>query len=320
MRSIRHTLALALCLGLQACVSDPMAKHYAGPKAPPDELAQMLAYEKAKPLPDVKTLAKKDSYEVERIKLAVKDDDTAGEHEVVIDYYHVAGDKKRPIILVLPILGGGNDVAKYFASYFAGHGLAAAIVHRGAKDKDANSLDELNRTFRRIVLDHRRAIDWIESRPELDHDRVGVFGVSAGGIKGALVTALDQRVKAAVLCLAGGDLPYILVHSTERGIRKRRDKVLQEQHISADELYAALKAEFQYDPLNFAQYIDARKVLLILASFDEVVPIKTGELLRKAIGKPKTIYLPTGHYGAVLFAPWMRGEALAFLKDKLDWK
>jgi len=319
MRSMRYTAALALCLGLQACVSDPLAEDYAGPKPPPDELAALFAYEKAKPLPEAQTLAKKDGFEITRVKLAVRDAD-GPDHEVVIDYYDVADRKKKPVILVLPILGGGNQEAKYFASYFAGHGLAAAIVHRGAKEKDANSVDELNRTFRRIVLDHRRALDWLETRPELDHDRVGVFGVSAGGIKGALVAALDHRVKAAVLCLAGGDLPYILVHSTENGIRRRRDKVLDEQHITADELYKTLKAGFQYDPLNFAHYIDARRVLLILASFDAVVPAKSGEALRRAIGEPKTVYLPTGHYGAVVFAPWIRGEALGFLKDKLDWK
>jgi len=47
------------------------------------------------------------------------------------------------------------------------------------------------------VWNAMRAIDWLESRPEVDAARVGVTGVSGGGVMSWYLTALDDRVKAA---------------------------------------------------------------------------------------------------------------------------
>jgi dienelactone hydrolase len=47
------------------------------------------------------------------------------------------------------------------------------------------------------VWDTMRAIDWIESRPELDKDRVGCIGISGGGTCTQFSAALDTRIKAA---------------------------------------------------------------------------------------------------------------------------
>jgi len=63
----------------------------------------------------------------------------------------------------------------------------------------------------------------METRPELDTYRIGVFGVSMGAIKGSLVGALDPRIRAQVLALGAGDLPHVLAYSTESGVEKRRN-------------------------------------------------------------------------------------------------
>jgi dienelactone hydrolase len=47
------------------------------------------------------------------------------------------------------------------------------------------------------VWDVMRAIDWIETRPELDAKRVGCMGISGGGTCTQFSTALDTRIKAA---------------------------------------------------------------------------------------------------------------------------
>ena len=49
------------------------------------------------------------------------------------------------------------------------------------------------------VWDVMRAIDWIESRPELDSRRVGCMGISGGGTCTLFSTALDHRIKAALV-------------------------------------------------------------------------------------------------------------------------
>ncbi len=49
------------------------------------------------------------------------------------------------------------------------------------------------------VWDVMRAIDWIETRPELDKNRVGCMGISGGGTCTQFSAALDQRIKCAYI-------------------------------------------------------------------------------------------------------------------------
>ena len=47
------------------------------------------------------------------------------------------------------------------------------------------------------VWDVMRAIDWVQTRPELDAKRVGCLGISGGGTCTQFAAALDMRIKAA---------------------------------------------------------------------------------------------------------------------------
>lgn len=48
-----------------------------------------------------------------------------------------------------------------------------------------------------FAWDAIRAVDYLQSRPEVDGDRIGAYGCSGGGVMTALLTAFDPRVKAA---------------------------------------------------------------------------------------------------------------------------
>jgi dienelactone hydrolase len=49
------------------------------------------------------------------------------------------------------------------------------------------------------VFDVMRAIDWIESRKDLDASRVGLMGISGGGTCTLYAAALDRRIKTAFM-------------------------------------------------------------------------------------------------------------------------
>jgi len=49
------------------------------------------------------------------------------------------------------------------------------------------------------VYDVMRTIDWIETRPELDSRRVGCMGISGGGTVTTFASALEPRIKAAMI-------------------------------------------------------------------------------------------------------------------------
>ena len=49
------------------------------------------------------------------------------------------------------------------------------------------------------VWDVMRAIDWMETRPELDKARIGCMGISGGGTCTQFAAALDPRIKAVLV-------------------------------------------------------------------------------------------------------------------------
>lgn len=321
---LAKTAALAAVVGLcctVGCVYLPADRDYAGPISLPDTLVQSFAYEGGPAEVSREVLETTKQYTVRRVKLESQAN-VIDSHPVVVDYYDVciavSGHGARPAIVVLPILGGGNKIANIFASYFAKRGYAAMIVHRQEGYVDTDDLEGMNLVFRQIVLDHKQALDWLESQPGIDAGQIGLFGVSAGAVKGTLVSALDRRIKASVLALVGGDVPYIFSFSADRGITKRRNKILKQHKISARELYEGMKEGFEHDPLVYAPYIDATNTLMVLAFFDAVIPFSNGKHLRQAIGNPETIVLPTGHYGAILSLPYIEAVAMRFFKKRFE--
>ena len=65
-------------------------------------------------------------------------------------------------------------------------------------------------TARFKIWDSMRAIDYLESRPEVDPQRIGCTGSSGGGILTAYMVALDDRVKAAAPSCYTNALPTLL--------------------------------------------------------------------------------------------------------------
>jgi dienelactone hydrolase len=49
------------------------------------------------------------------------------------------------------------------------------------------------------VYDVMRTVDWIETRRELDAKRVGLMGISGGGTCTTFASALEPRIKAAMI-------------------------------------------------------------------------------------------------------------------------
>ena len=53
------------------------------------------------------------------------------------------------------------------------------------------------------VKDASRALDYVDSRPDLDHTKIGYYGYSWGAVMGAIIPAVDSRIKVNVLALGG---------------------------------------------------------------------------------------------------------------------
>jgi len=256
-------------------------------------------------------------FTVRRVELAAPPRLAETSRTIRFDCYLPVRKGLAPVILVLPVSGGDYELERHFAKHFVRHGLAALVMHREKQPPGPVRLEDFDPSLRRSVFDHKCVLDWAEVQPELDERRIGVFGVSLGGIKGALLVALDARVRAAVLGLAGSDLPFILTHTTEHSIARQREAVLRERRWTPEQLQRELRQAITSDPLFHAAYADPRKVLLVLAACDSVVPFKKGWELRAKMDRPETIVVPAGHYSALVFVPYIRHAAVGFFREKL---
>ena len=57
--------------------------------------------------------------------------------------------------------------------------------------------------IQQVVMDARRVLDYLETRPELDMKKLAYFGSSWGARLGPISIALDSRIKAGVLLMGG---------------------------------------------------------------------------------------------------------------------
>ena len=70
-------------------------------------------------------------------------------------------------------------------------------IHTGA---DSHQYTEL---FVNIVKDFKRSIDYLETRPDVDIKNLAYLGFSWGGMYGAIIPAVEDRLKASILVVGG---------------------------------------------------------------------------------------------------------------------
>jgi dienelactone hydrolase len=83
-------------------------------------------------------------------------------------------------------------------------------VYRGTGERPSelrNVYPDSSVAYRDAVIqwtqDLRRSIDYLETREDIDHGKIGFFGLSWGGMLGGLVPAVEPRLRTAVLVVAG---------------------------------------------------------------------------------------------------------------------
>jgi dienelactone hydrolase len=227
----------------------------------------------------------------------------AANNTVHCEYYRSRAAGRRPGVIVLHILGGDFPLSRLFANTLAQHGTSALFLkmpYYGPR-RDPNSPQRMVSADPRqtvegmtqAVLDIRAATAWLASRPEIDPDQLGIFGISLGGITGALAATSEPRLKNVCLLLAGGDIGQV-------GWESRYTRTVREQWLAQ----GGTREQFLdivrvVDPVTYAAAAKGKRILMLNASDDEVIPRACTDSLWKALGEPEIRWYSGGHYSVM---------------------
>ena len=220
------------------------------------------------------------------------------------EYFRPLTDEKVPGVVVLHILGGDFALSRLFCNSLAHHGTAALFLkmpYYGPRRQANVSRRMISRDPRQTVegmtqaiLDIRRAAAWLESRDEVDDEQLGVFGISLGGITAALALTAEPRFDNGCFMLAGGDFGQIAWESPEmKGVR---------EHWTAAGGTRASLAELlaRVDPVTYADRAKGRRILMLNATDDEVIPKACTLSLWESFGRPEIDWYSGTHYTVAL--------------------
>jgi isopenicillin-N N-acyltransferase like protein len=304
------SVGLVLVLSAGACVR--------AAEPPAETIAVSKTYNNAPFSYQIRLLAERPRFRVYRLTYPSPVTTALPQNNTIPADYYVPndvrpGDPKRPAVICLHILDGNEPLTELVCSVLANRGIPAIAFKlpyygsRGtAKGPEALAADP--KLFVEAIAqageDIRRTIDLLASRSEVDPERIGITGISLGGLIAAATAGAEPRIHRAGLMLAGGDLLPIIHHARET--RQLSDMIRRLPPEQRAEVEAQLA---EVDPLRHAPALRARaqagRVLMINAGEDEVIPRACTEKLADALNMSDRVvwFQGLGHYTAVAELP-----------------
>ena len=111
-----------------------------------------------------------------------------------------------PVPAVIALHGAGGNVSgmERYASVLAAEGFAVYLLHyfdrTGTEPADLQSMKRNFPLWMKTLWD---AISFIETQPQVNHERIGLLGFSLGAYLSLANSAIDPRVKAVVEFFGG---------------------------------------------------------------------------------------------------------------------
>jgi dienelactone hydrolase len=220
---------------------------------------------------------------------------------------------RRPAVICLHILDGNDALTDLVCSMLALRGVPAIMFRlpyygeRGLPEGPlvlARDPKLFASAIAQAGQDLRRTIDVLASRPEVDADRIGVTGISLGGIIAATAAGGEPRINRAAFVLAGGDLMKIIHHARET--RPLSKMILELPPAQRSDIEGKIA---EVDPLRFASTLKEKarqgKVMMINSAEDEVIPRASTEKLAAAMEmSDRVVWIQgLGHYTSMAELP-----------------
>ncbi len=166
--------------------------------------------------------------------------------------------------------------------------------------------------LRQAVLDARRGLDYLAQRPDIDPQRLGVSGISLGGVLSGVVAGVDPRVKVILTLVGGADF----ARGFWNGLltRRYRNEILRSGYTY--ETYQAAMA-----PIDAAYWLPQRHfnpedALMINGRYDLVILPNEAKALALDLGGTHIVWTNTGHYGPMFRVSEAADLGVKFLRAR----
>ncbi|MGC1374383.1 MAG: alpha/beta hydrolase [Candidatus Sulfotelmatobacter sp.] len=191
---------------------------------------------------------------------------------------------------------------------FAAVGFVSALTGHRYHDRPMREwfVSDLQECLAVSAHDVQMVLDYLETRGDLDMNRVGMYAQGSGASIGILASAVDPRIKVLDTIDPWGDWPTWMATSPLVPEDERA------KYVTPDFLR---KAEV-LEPLKWLPKIQAKKFRLQDATFEKVTPAAAKAKLRAAVppNATVTIYKTPDEFNAVV----RENKGLQWIEDQLD--
>jgi dipeptidyl aminopeptidase/acylaminoacyl peptidase len=256
----------------------------------PEQRAVLFRYDRKSPVAKTVSVAEADGVRVERFTFQ----STHGQQVPAVLYQPLGGPARPPVVLVGHGAGSSKDdpVMRPLFEHWAQAGIACLSIdspfHGERAERVIDPTALLMRPFSGLhfvvqnAVDLMHAVDWVETRKDLDASRLGYVGFSMGTILGVQFVAMEQRVRAAVFALGGAGLLHYF--AAQAPVENRSDHNMVAEAC---------------DPMHYAPLIAPRPVLMVNGLKDEIIPPVLGHVLYNSLREPRRAIWYEGGHGEI---------------------
>ncbi len=296
---LRRTLC---CLALAACGAGTAVS---SPATASDKLLKLFAYDPATPLDaQAGSSEKRQGYTLQQLTYASPKGGRVPAFLSIPD-----GRGPFPGVLLLHGMGGSAQSMLPEAERLARLGAISLAItapharsHRIGVQRGLNFNERDRDEQIQLIVDLRRGVDLLLSRPDVAKDRLGYVGISYGGAQGGLLAGVETRIKAYALVVGNGGMVTHFTGSNERNGRYLKS-------LPPERVKRWLAAMEPIEPLRWVGRAAPAHLLFQNGRSDTMVPAADGRAYQKAGSEPKKLLWYDAEHG-------LNGEAV---RDRYTW-
>jgi cephalosporin-C deacetylase-like acetyl esterase len=233
--------------------------------------------------------------------LAVRDISYASPKGGRVTAYLIVPPGAGPFAAVLFMHGGNGNRSSLLpgALNLARNGAVCLLIDsplNGARAKPGERLADFTKPVQtrdamiQTVIDLRRGVDLLLSRPDVDPKRLAYIGASYGGTIGGVLAAVERRIKAYALLVGMASASDFL------RLSEHPNAVQTRQALSPDQLERNLQILSVIDPIQYIGHAAPAALLFQNGRQDKLTPEASALRYQQAGSEPKTIrWYDAGH-------------------------